>query len=50
MGVVIIILLCVLLLGGGPIGVYSGPYAMHYGGGFGLILLVVLVLFLFGRI
>lgn len=48
LGTVFLILLIVILLGGVPTGFYGGgPYL---GGGLGLVLAVVLVLFLLGRI
>ena len=40
----------IVLLGGLPLGVYQGQYGPHFGGGLGLVLVVLLVLLLLGRI
>lgn len=52
-GTILLILILILLLGGG-LGVYNGPWygghPVYVGGGLGLILLIVLVLVIAGRL
>lgn len=50
LGVILIFVLLVILLGGLPLGVYNGGYGHYYGGGFGMILFVIVVLLLLGRL
>jgi F0F1-type ATP synthase assembly protein I len=49
-GTLLLILLIFLLVGGLPVWPYSQNWGYHASGGFGIILLVILVLVIFGRI
>ena len=48
-GVILLIVILLCIFGGFPLGVYNGGYGHWYGGGFGLIAVVVIVLLLMGR-
>ena len=50
MGTILIIILILLLLGALPTWPYSSGWGYYPSGGLGLVLLVVVVLFLLGRI
>jgi hypothetical protein len=49
-GTVLLIILIVFLLGGAPLGVYAQPWGQYYGGGLGLVVLILVILLLVGRV
>ena len=50
MRTILLIILIILLLGALPTWPYSGGWGYYPSGGFGLILLIVIILFLLGKI
>jgi hypothetical protein len=47
---ILIVLLVLALLGGIPGGFYAQPWGHYYGGGLGLVVLILVILLLVGRV
>ena len=50
MGTILLIILIILLIGALPTWPYSGGWGYYPSGGFGLLVLIIVLLLIFGRI